>query len=144
VHPAGHRTLPHTADLRLETWGPSWEACVEQAVLALVESFVDRWYGGAPADRVLRLEVPQGAKPVDVLVAALDEVVYLLDAAGEVPLTVRLAGADDGFELRLRTAPADELDQVGAVPKAVSLHGLSCEPLPDGADGWSCTVTVDV
>ena len=140
--PAGHRTVPHTADLGLQAWGPTREACVAQAVLGMVAAFVDTSYDGDLTQRTLPLDA---VDDVDLLVAALEEVVYLLDVAGEVPLDVAVTAPTPGTgaaaELHLRTAPADALEQVGAVPKAVSLHGVRCAP---DADGWSCAVTLDV
>jgi SHS2 domain-containing protein len=39
--PRGHRTLPHTADVILEAWGPDLATCCEEAVAALVETYAD-------------------------------------------------------------------------------------------------------
>ncbi len=36
----GHRTVPHTADLRIEAWAPTRDGCIRQAVLGTVESFL--------------------------------------------------------------------------------------------------------
>ena len=35
----GHRTVPHTADLRIEAWGPAREGCIAEVVRGLVDSF---------------------------------------------------------------------------------------------------------
>ena len=35
----GHRTVPHTADLRVEAWAPTREACLAEAVRGLVDRF---------------------------------------------------------------------------------------------------------
>lgn len=139
---AGHRTVPHTADLRVEAWGPTREACIEQAVLATVSAFVDTTtYAGPLAPRTVRVGADDLRDDTDLLVAALDEVIYLLEVADVVPLEVTATPAVGGLELRLGTAPAAGLTQVGAVPKAVALHGLRCAP---GVGGWSCAVTLDV
>ena len=34
----GHRSVPHTADLRIEAWAPTRDGCIRQAVLGAVES----------------------------------------------------------------------------------------------------------
>jgi SHS2 domain-containing protein len=34
----GHRSLPHTADVIIDAWGPDQAACYEEAVAALVET----------------------------------------------------------------------------------------------------------
>ncbi len=77
----------------------------------------------------------------DLLVAVLDQVVYQLDTAGQVPVDVDVAAVDGGLEVRLRMTDPDRVEIVGAVPKAVSLHELRFER---GAAGWSCGVTLDV
>ena len=79
----------------------------------------------------------------DLLVATIDEVIYRLDAEGEVPVsvTVREAG-DGGIDVVVALADVDAAEIVGAAPKAASLHELRCAP--DSAGQWSCSVTVDV
>ena len=42
----------------------------------------------------------------------------------------------------LALAPAEAAEITGAVPKAVSFHGLRCEP--DAAGRWSASMTIDV
>jgi SHS2 domain-containing protein len=136
--PPGHRTVPHTADTRIEAWSPDREGCLAQAVAGLVESFAD-----LSAARPRRTEtVHLAPAPVpDLLVALLEEVVYRLDAHGEIPLESRLtATPDGGLEARLTMAPTASVEAVGALPKAVSLHGLEL----DHDDGWRCAFTVDV
>jgi len=135
---AGHRTLPHTADTRVRAWGPTFADCVAQAVLGAVASFVDA-SGAAPVAHH-ELRVAPG-DPGDLVVAVLDEVIYLLDVAGQVPVGVAVASGEDGHLVRFDLADVAELPQVGAVPKAVSLHGLRVE---EGPDGWLCEVTLDV
>ena len=36
---SGHRSVPHTADLRIEAWAPTRDGCNRQAALSTVESF---------------------------------------------------------------------------------------------------------
>jgi Uncharacterized conserved protein len=135
---AGHRTLPHTADTRVQAWGPTFPDCVAQTVLGAVASFVDA-SGAAPvAHRELRVAP---GEPGDLVVAVLDEVIYLLDVAGQVPVGVTVTPAEAGHLVRFDLADVADLPQVGAVPKAVSLHGLRVEERPDG---WLCEVTLDV
>ncbi|MEU9759143.1 archease [Streptomyces sp. NPDC047985] len=149
----GHRTVPHTADLRVEAWAPTAGDCVAEAVRAMVESFADT-SGAAPAgERVCTVAAGSGE---DLLVSVLEEVVYRLDAHGEIPLDVevdadvrvdadtgasRTEGEGPGTLVRFRMADAGSAREIGAVPKAVSLHGLR---LRDGPDGWICRVTLDV
>ncbi len=43
----GHRNVPHTADLRIEAWGPTREDCIAEALRGLVESFAEMHGAGA-------------------------------------------------------------------------------------------------
>lgn len=136
--PRGHRLVPHTADMRLEAWAPSREECIAEAVSAMVESFAE-----VPADAPrasIGFEV-QPQPDEDMLVSVLDEVVYLVDATGQVPAEVEVKSSGDAIEVWLRVVDAAQARPVGAVPKAVSLHELHFGPTNSG---WSCGVTVDV
>ncbi len=138
--PRGHRTVPHTADVRIEAWAPDREGCVAEAVTALVDSFVDAT--GVAAEAETEHRVPP-ADDADLLVGALDEVIFRLETEGDVPLETDVRAADDGGLLvRWRVAGTDAVEAVGAVPKAVSLHELRFGP--DDAGRWSCAVTLDV
>ncbi|GGS11257.1 hypothetical protein GCM10010169_64810 [Micromonospora fulviviridis] len=135
----GHRNIPHTADVRIEAWAPDREGCVAEAVTALVDTFVDTT--GAAADGETDFRVPPGAD-ADLLVGVLDEVIFRMDTAGELPLETEVrAAADGGLAVRWRTTGTDAVELVGAVPKAVSLHELSFAAEPGG---WRCAVTLDV
>lgn len=137
--PAGHRGLPHTADAQVEAWGPSREECLREVVLGSVEMFCDT--AGAR---------PTGSHSFPVadddderlLLAVLDEVVFLLDTTGAVPVRVEVTPVAGGSEVCFETIGARTLPQVGAPPKAVSLHGLRFGRAGDG--GWRCLVTWDV
>jgi SHS2 domain-containing protein len=137
---AGHRSVPHTADLRIEAWAPTREECLAEAVRCLVDSFAavaDRRPRGRASRRV-------SARPAeDLLVAVIDEVIYRLDADGEIPVSVAVRPAPDGgITVFFALVPVAEAEITGAVPKAASLHELRCAP--DAAGWWSCAVTVDV
>ncbi|MGA5702797.1 archease [Peterkaempfera bronchialis] len=138
---AGHRSLPHTADTRIEAWAPDRERCLAEAVTGLVASFAD--LAGAPPRRGVTAHLPPAADE-DLLVALLDEVIYRLEVHGELPLAAEVAAAPDGgLDVRLAMAAAEAVQAVGALPKAVSLHGLHLtRGSADG--GWSCAFTVDV
>jgi SHS2 domain-containing protein len=136
--PAGHRSVPHTADVRVEAWAPTRERCVAEAAAGVTGGFADT-SRAAPAGTV-EFHVGPGAD-ADLLVAVLDQIVYLLDTTGQVPSTVDIAAANGGLDVRLGMAGPDGVEQVGAVPKAVSLHELR---FARDASGWSCGVTLDV
>jgi SHS2 domain-containing protein len=137
---AGHRTVPHTADLRIEAWAPTREECLAEAVRGLVDSFA-AVAGRCPHHRASRLMT---ARPdADLLVAVIDEVIYRLDADGEIPVGVQARpAADGGITVFFALVPVAEAEITGAVPKAASLDELRCAP--DATGGWSCAVTVDV
>lgn len=137
---SGYRSVPHTADLCLEAWAPTREECLAEAVRGLVASFADVTAAGP--GRPVTAELAAAASD-DLLAAALDEVIYRMDADDEIPVSAAVrAVAGGGIELRLSVVPVAAAQIVGAVPKAVSLHGLRCAP--DTAGRWSASITVDV
>lgn len=135
---AGHRSVPHTADLRVEAWAPTREECLAQAVRAVCESFVD--LAGAAGVR-RRDVVIREDRDEDVLVALLEEVVYWLDTENEVPVGVELTPVTGGLRCGLQMADVEPLPVTGAAPKAVTLHELV---FGRGPEGWGCSVTLDV
>jgi SHS2 domain-containing protein len=134
----GHRSVPHTADIRIEAWAPTRENCLAEAVAGLVASFVD--LAGARPARTSTVDLTADSD-ADALVQLLDEVIYLLDTQGEVPIGTEVVPGPDGPAMRLHLAPVADTRPIGAVPKAVTLHDLRFGRT-DG--GWSCTVTIDV
>ena len=136
----GRRSVPHIADLRIEAWGRSREECVAQVVLGLVESFADT-RGVQPAcSATARLSAPDDP---GLVAAAVDEVIYLLDAHGMLALDAAAARTQDGgIELTWRLASVETVEITGAAPKAAALSGLTCAP--DAAGVWHAAVTVDV
>jgi SHS2 domain-containing protein len=134
----GHRTVPHTADLRIEAWAPTREGCIAQAVLGAVESFLHTSL--VHPDRIHRCRLDAHSDE-DLLVAVLDEVIYLVDTTGEAPVDVELVADEEGVDVEFAMADAADLPQIGAVPKAVSLHEVSCA---SGPGGWRCSVILDV
>ena len=135
---AGHRGVPHTADLRIEAWAPSRDACIRQAVLGTVESFLD--ISSARPHRSLSRRLTAGSDD-DLLVAVLEEVIFLLETVGEAPVDLDLQGGGGVAEVNFAMVDARTLPQVGSVPKAVSLNDLR---LSHDDNGWRCLVTLDV
>ena len=126
---SGHRSVPHTADLRIEVWSPSREGCIGEAVLGTVESFLDTSLARAQRIRQCRLT---GDRDDDLLLAVLEEVIYLLDTAGEAPVDVELEAIPGGVDVKFAMVNASTLPQVGAVPKAVSFNELHLSHGPWG------------
>lgn len=135
---AGHRTAEHTADVIVEAWGPDRAACLAQAVHGLVASFCDTGAAGATAEHTFTLH---GRDDEDLLVELLGEVLYLLDARDRIPVVATVEESGESLEVRFGLAPVGEVEVVGAVPKAITYHGLS---VTGGEDGWRCRVTIDV
>ncbi len=134
----GHRLLPHTADLRLQAWAPTRDDCVAEAVRALVDSFATT--GHCPVTAVHVLDLGDDSDE-GVLLRALDEVVYLLDTDGVVPVTVEMGHAPGGVRLVLGVTGLAQVDITGPPPKGVARSGLRFDRTPSG---WTCQVTVDV
>lgn len=135
---AGHRLVPHTADVALTAWAPAKDECVAQAVHALVGSFAEfAEFGGAVPRESVSVTVDPTSEG-DLLVSVLDEVIYQVEVHGRVPVGVAF---DAPGEVRFATVPLDAVMIVGAIPKAVSLHELRFGRV-DGA--WRCHVTIDV
>jgi SHS2 domain-containing protein len=135
----GYRAVPHTADLRIEAWAMSRDECIAEALRGLIDSFAD--VKDCPIARISERPVPADSDP-DLLEAAAEEIIYLLDTQDQIPVSVRLRPAAGGIVLILALAAAGAVDIVGAAPKAVSFHGLRCEP--DAVGRWAASMTIDV
>ncbi|HET8605270.1 MAG TPA: archease [Marmoricola sp.] len=136
---AGHRSLPHTADVQVEAWARTPEECVAECLLGAVEVFIDVRGAQVDSRHYFHVDAPDEE---DLLVAVLDELVYVLDTEGRVPVLARVTPALAGWDVAWWTASAAALPQIGAVPKAVSLHDLAFRRRSD--DRWWCRVTLDV
>ncbi|GEL18458.1 archease [Pseudonocardia asaccharolytica] len=134
----GHRSLGHTADIVLQAWAPSRDECLAEAVIALVESFADT--SGRRAEWSRAADLPAGTDQ-DTLLAALDEVIFILDTEGAVPVSVRTERTPGGLRLDLGLVALDKVQLTGTPPKAITLHGLRFGRIDSG---WSCEVIVDI
>jgi SHS2 domain-containing protein len=132
--------VPHTADLRIEAWGPTREDCIAEAIRGVVESFAD--VSRAGHQHAMERHLTAGSDG-DLLAEAVEEVIYALDAGGEIPVAVEVCrAADGGIDLALGAVNISTVEIIGAAPKAASLSGLACAP--DACGRWSCAVTIDV
>jgi SHS2 domain-containing protein len=135
----GHRSLPHTADVILEAWAPTLGGCIAEAVRALVEEFVEPVGGVEPASRDFAVDSTDEA---GALVAVLEEVIYVTEVEGVVPVDVSVDSADGaGVRGTLSIVGLGDVVQVGSVPKAVSWRDLD---VARSSAGWRCRVTIDV
>ena len=135
----GHQLLPHTADVIADAWGPDVEACIEEAVAALVDVYAEE-RSIAVRDR-LSVGVAQGPLS-DMLLAALDEVIFVLDTSPTVPVGARAhRRGDGGLDIELQLASRADVEPTGAVPKAISRSGLRMERTGDQV---RCSFLIDV
>lgn len=135
----GHRSLPHTADVIVEAWGPDLAACCEEAVAALVETYAHPGTGTMVGERAVHVTA---SNDTDMIVGLLDEVVFALDVAEGIPVAARVqAGGDGGLDARLALADPASVEPAGAVPKAISRSGLDVTRRPHEVRCW---VLVDV
>lgn len=134
----GHSSLPHTADVVIEAWGPSAGACYEEAVSAFTELFCDA--GPVTEGSCRRVDLGPGS-PEELLVLLLERALCEMDGSGELPVSASLELRGDRLSGWWKLVPADETVAVGAVPKGVSYHMLRFE-----AEGrrWRCRATIDV
>ncbi|GHC47874.1 hypothetical protein GCM10010309_02970 [Streptomyces violaceochromogenes] len=103
----------------------------------MVECFAD--VTGVRPTAVDRVRLP-AASDDDLLAALLDEVIFRLEAYGQVPVDVEADEADGGLDVRLAVTGIADVEITGAVPVAVAWDRLRMRPDPYG---WSCAVTVD-
>ena len=139
--PRGHRSLPHTADVIIEAWGPDLAACAEEAVTALIETYANPRDTAVSAERAVH--VPPGPAD-DMLLDLLDELVLAIDVAEGIPVGARVQAdrdGDAGLRARLALADPGNVEPTGAVPKAISRSGLE---VTRGPDAVRCRFLVDV
>ncbi len=135
----GHRSLPHTADTIVEAWGPDLPACLSEVGRGLVAEFVEVVDAGGAVERRFRLDAPDVER---LVVALLQEIIFVVDAEGVVPVDVRVDTADDrSCSGRMRVVPLEAAVQVGPAPKSVSLSGLE---IASTDAGWTCRAVIDI
>jgi SHS2 domain-containing protein len=128
----------------VEAWAPTREACLREAVLGFAEAFVD--VGAAAPASLGRERTPIDLDPLDdeeLLVALLEDAVYLVYARGQIPINATLgARADGGISGWFETVSSASLPETGALPKGVSRSDLWFGD--DGSGTWRCQVEIDV
>jgi len=124
----GHRFRSHTADVILEAWGPDFPACCEEAVAALVSTFVATRHAAVIGEHRAHL---RPGTPESQLVGVLEELIFTLDTAEHVPVGAEVRPhADGSLDVVLGLADRAAVEGTGAVPKGVSRSGLSIESRP--------------
>lgn len=131
--------MPHTSDVIVEAWGADLASCCEEAVAALTAGFADARRAAVTEHRSVHL--PPGPAE-SLLIAVLEEVIFTLDTAPDVPVAAVVSPADDGgLDLVLVLADRQGIRSTGAVPKAISRSELDVE---SGPDGVRCRFLIDV
>jgi SHS2 domain-containing protein len=141
VERPAYRLVEHTADMAFEVEAPDWPGLLARAVLALSD-VIRRLEGPAEERRDVRVE---RADREEVLVALLDEVVYLFERDGFLPVSVTVSEATatsaaatlSGSRHDPRREPPDR------VVKAATHHDLRVE---EGVEGkpWRTRVVLDL
>ena len=134
----GHRLVPHTADIRIEAWGPTREICLAESATALVTSFAD--VSGAEPQRCVLAELAADSDE-DCLLALLDEIIYRLDTEDTVALGFEVSSRPGGIAVRMPLTGLDRVECTGAAPKAVALQDLQ---FAEAGGTWRCAATIDV
>jgi SHS2 domain-containing protein len=129
--------LEHTADVGLRLFGDSPREVFEAAARGLAE-LEGSWFPGEGEQR--EVDVRAGDR-AGLLVAWLDELLYLRDAEDVVFGGFDVTAADTVLRARVRTAPRGDRILEAAGVKAATYHGLRFEP-ENG--GWTADVYVDV
>jgi len=135
----GYRVLPHTADTRIEAWAPARAGCLEAAVCALVSTFAD--VTEMEAANSIEEEFDESTDK-DLLVALLEQVIYLVEVVGVVPVTVDFVDEKAGrLAASFGVVPLEAVEICGPAPKAIALSDLAFE---ERDNEWRCLVTIDV
>jgi SHS2 domain-containing protein len=131
----GYEILEHTADAGLRAWAPDLSGVLEQAALGLI-AVMGIAQGEVTRTERVTLEAPDG---VALLVDWLSEVLFLFDARGFVPVAVHAVAAEWRVDAEL--SGTGEIEQAGAVVKAVTYHDAHLERTPSG---YGARVYLDV
>lgn len=128
----------HRADLRIEAWAPTREACIAEAVRALVGSFLSRPV--RPPTGAVSFDVT-GPTDAELLRAVLHSVILRLALVSEIPTVTRVRATATGLQLRCDVIDTGAIIPIGAIPKAVSKDPVRCER---SRRGWWCSARIDV
>lgn len=128
----------HAADLHIQAWARTREACIGEVVSALVGSFVGARLPAASSS--WRFEVAASSN-ADLLRTVVQRVISALKVRNVVPVSTDVTATAAGLQLCCATVDAAAILPEGSIPKGVSEHGARCEPTPGG---WLCTLRIDV
>jgi SHS2 domain-containing protein len=123
----------------VSAWDSTVEGCLAETVRGLVSIVAD--IGGLDPYRTVPFSFDP-APDADLVVALLDEVIFVLDTEDAVPVGVTMTRREDGGVTgEFGVVDRAGVSVVGPVPKAVTRHGLRFE---HDDSTWQCEVVVDV
>lgn len=134
-----YEVINHTADTGVKAYGENLPELFENAACGMRDVMVDP--GTVRPVRQLNIEV-DGKDIEELLVAWLNDIIYLFDAQGFIPSSFKI------LELEKQRLLAEihgehinrDVHELRSGIKAVTYHMLSIKK----ADGWSATVVFDV
>ncbi|WP_308431739.1 archease [Amycolatopsis acidiphila] len=135
---APSRRPVHAGDLRIETWAGTREACIAEAVDAVVGSFIGPARPSPSARSSFRVT---GGTDAELLQAVLGQVISDVLERQEVPVATAVSVIAEGLEVCRETVSAAAILPSGALPKAVSRRSALCRRFPSG---WWCTARIDL
>lgn len=97
----------------------------------------------SPEEQPFVIELDESAGIEETVVALLEEILFVLETEEEVPIRTRVTrlqpGRVEGF---FYVVPIESVEEVGAVPKAVSYAEFHLQESEEGI--WRARVTIDV
>ncbi len=137
---AGFRLLEHTADIGIEAWGPQLGDLFEQAALGLKSLLIGTSPVAEAQTSPVRLDADD---PGELLVAWLNEIIFLFETQNLVPGSFRIEQVDrTGLQaLVCNEAFAPDRHTVERQVKAATYHQLY---LGKEADGWHARIYLDL
>ncbi len=128
----------------LEAWGTTKEECLSRLATGLVAGFAAPLpEAPAPLEEPFTLEVGDDPSLEETVVAFLEEVLFLVETEDRVPVRTEVDSLEPGrVEGRYYLLSVEEVEEVGAVPKAVSYEDLIFARAGDGL--WHARAIVDV
>ena len=137
VSDSGHEPVEHTSELTIRMEAPTFAALLEEATRAFVELVPAQLLG--EIDDEWRTLTVNGVDRAASLVAWLNELVYLAEVEGWLPVEIVVVG-DGRTPISVR-ARGRALTGPFVLVKAATLHGASVEP---HGEGLQAEVTLDV
>ncbi|TNC29134.1 archease [Amycolatopsis alkalitolerans] len=135
---APSRRPVHAGDLRIDAWAGTREACIAEAVDALVGSFLGPRRPAPTSRSSFRVT---GSTDAELLRAVLRQVISDVLDRQEVPVATAVTATANGLGVTCRTVSAGSIVPAGALPKSLSRDGALCVRFPSG---WWCTARIDV